>query len=429
MKKITVIGIAICMAFMLITPAMATTDIEMTGYYRVHGYSSDNLSLLPNGTSSSFFTDKLRVQTVLKINDNLKVVTRFDAFDNRVWGTPDESQVLGDKVNIDWDRAYMEMITKIGFFRIGRQKGNAWGTSFADQETDRDRILYAVPLDNLILAFVYEKMTETDAGTTVNDADFDRFYLTATYKAENYTAGLLTAFLRINDQPITSTILMAGPVDIDLYEIAPYIIGKFGPISIEAELLYGFGTAQRDGAADSDVKMWGFYGEGGYDFGPFGLQAGVALGSGDNDGFGPGSDIESALLLQDSGDWDKLFLLSDKDGGVLGGFNHHIMLGPNTGNFQVLFAQIAGFEIFYLSGYFAATDNITIEGIIAQVNLMDPMAAMNDDFGMEYDISLTWNIYKNLKYKAVVAVFEPGDYFGATADSNTTFFNELELSF
>lgn len=77
-------------------------------------------------------------------------------------------------------------------------QGVTWGTSFCDDETDTDRIKYVLPIPmadgKLYIGLVAEKVTENDIGVESSDADNDKYYIGATYKASNYSTGLLTAF-------------------------------------------------------------------------------------------------------------------------------------------------------------------------------------------------------------------------------------------
>ncbi|MBW2602568.1 MAG: hypothetical protein JRD47_11775, partial [Deltaproteobacteria bacterium] len=99
MRKFTVIALALVATFMFVVPAMAV-DVEFSGQYRVRGMYMDNTSLNDDtGASDAYMDMRFRLQTVFKINDNLKLTTRFDALDNKIWGDGDLTATAGEGLN------------------------------------------------------------------------------------------------------------------------------------------------------------------------------------------------------------------------------------------------------------------------------------------------------------------------------------------
>jgi hypothetical protein len=59
---------------------------------------------------------------------------------------------------------------------------------------------------------------------------------------------------------------------------------------------------------------------------------------------------------------------------------------------------------------------------------------VEDDIGIEYDLTLNWKIYDNLTYSAIAAYLDAGDIWQGgdpTIDIENTYalFHQLELSF
>jgi len=414
MKKFTIIGLAVCLAFALAAPAMAV-DADFSGSYYVRGSYVSHWNLDDKSASNAYMDMRFRLQTVFKVNDILSVTTRFDALDDKVWGDSDE---YGE--DIDFDRAYMTIKAPIGTFAIGRMKAKVWGTSFLDSETEADRIKYVKKIDNLTLLAIFQKNTEEDADAVlfdVSDQDSDTYYLLGKYKMENITPGLLLAFT--NDKT-TST------QTTHTYCAIPYFVSKFGPLAIQGELAYKWGETEFDsGTTDLDIKKLAYNLEATYNFGPASVMAGYAFVSGDDDGI---TDNETSAYGGVGDDWGKLFILTTTDVGVLEKLGDIGNLA-HTGN--------NGAKIIYGGANFSPLDNLELGVVVGQADADEIPAAMSeDDYGTEYDLTLNWQIYDNLTYSAVAAFLDAGDLYkeqGGISDSDFedtyALFHQLELAF
>lgn len=114
MKRILLGGlITLCLAFIVSIPAGAM-DMSISGSYYVAGFYDDNGDLMTTesgteGSSSAWYNQRLRVQTVFKVDPAIKLITRFDAMEG-YWDTPGgptEASAGNDEDNIDFDRAYI----------------------------------------------------------------------------------------------------------------------------------------------------------------------------------------------------------------------------------------------------------------------------------------------------------------------------------
>ncbi len=292
-----VIGlVAFFLVLALSCPAMAI-EADFSGEYRVEGIYNSNFSLqdIDESTSDAYLQMRLRLQPVFSITENLSLTLRLDGLDKR-WGDDDGPQATSTSTlnnaisgnpggtgstdgtypfirttttieeddNIDLEWAYMTIKTGIGGFLVGRQRGNVWGTTFADTELPRDRITYVLPIQNTIIAAVYEKTREFDGNDlTTQNADMDKYYLTATQKGENFKAGFLYGFYDFATfqdmwQNTHTAFLIASSEDdggyftdqerpwlksrAEAHLLIPYFDGKFGPLGVKAELNYATGT-------------------------------------------------------------------------------------------------------------------------------------------------------------------------------------------
>ncbi len=429
MKKFTIIGLAICLAFVLAAPVMAV-DADFSGSYYVRGSYVSHWNLDDRSASNDYMDMRFRLQTVFKVSDILSVTTRFDALDDKVWGDTDDTAAA----NIDFDRAYMTIKAPIGTFYVGRQIAGVWGTSFLDGEIDKDRIKYVKKIDNLTLYAVFQKNEENDNATATPlvpdeaDKDSETYYLLGKYKMENTTSGLLLAFN--NDKTIANATK-------HVYVAIPYFVSKFGPIDVQGELRYNWGEIEYDTAAlagtagysgattDIDIKQLAYNLEATYNFGPASVMAGYAFVSGDNDAKG---DDELSAYPGVGDDWGKLFILTTTDVDAL------VNLGGNnnlsaTGNH--------GAKIIYGGATFSPLENLEL-GVVVGTADADELAVgeTEDDYGVEYDFTLNWQIYDNLTYSAVVAFLSAGDFYkeqsaipDANFDDTYALFHQLELSF
>ena len=425
MKKFTIIGLAICLAFALAAPVMAI-DADFSGDYRVRGAYTEHWNLNKTSASNAFMDMRFELQTVFKVSDILSVTARFDALEDHVWGDTaiDNPAVSGESGNVNFNRAYMTIKAPIGKFVIGRAMTGVWGTSFVDTETEDDCVKFIKKIDNLTLYAIYIKLKELDNSTTtdVADQDLDRYDLRVKYKMENATAGLLLAFFN-NKTTATQTM--------HKYAAIPYFVSKFGPLGIQGELKYVWGETDYDeaGKADVDIKKLAYNLEATYNVGPASIMAGYAFISGDGNGT---TDNEASAYGNVGDDWEKLFILTTSQVGVLQNLGGVGNLSEGGGG-----ANPAGAKIIYGGVTFSPLDNLEL-GVVAGKADADELTTgkSKDDYGTEYDLTLNWKIYDNLTYSAVAAFLKAGDFYKeqaviADADFDDTYalFHQLELSF
>ena len=78
--------------------------------------------------------------------------------------------------------------------------------------------------------------------------------------------------------------------------------------------------------------------------------------------------------------------------------------------------MLDGYQLLYAGVDYALTDTISL-GFIAGMSKADEVPSnsagknYDDDQGVEYDATFTWNLTKNLQYKAVAAYLDGGDYW------------------
>ncbi len=406
MKKITIIAIITCVALMLSVPAMAM-EVETDGYIRVRGFSETGYGLDDAlQSTSSYYDMRLRVNNRFIVSDNVRVTTRFRAF-NRVMGT-DVSAGLAE--NFEWRRAFMSIKTPVGLFRAGRMPAVIWGLPMFNSESQEDRIRFDTGFGAFKTGFIVHKLGEGDIGNTLSSADVNRYAGYVLYPSETFTAGLLLSYIDFKNA--SDIPLPANKYKAKWNVVIPFFKAKFGAFGVQGELISITGDAQDyyDSALqDNDIDVLNYNLEGQFDFGAGKAYLGYVVASGQD---ASGDDTEHQGL---GDDWEGLFILAGSTGQSPGG------LGNGIGNFTPTGGNDDGIQLIYGGAGFAVTDTLTL-GIALGTGKADEVAAgWDDDLGFEVDLKLAWKFYDGaVKYSAKAAYLSAGDYWSG-APGNTTF--------
>ena len=219
-----------------------------------------------------------------------------------------------------------------------------------------------------------------------------------------------------------------------VFLLAPYFDGKFGPLGITTELDYIFGEAEYNANnTDRDVEGYAWFGELRYDIADFTLQAGYAITTGDADY--DDDDIGNMGYVAPGSDWAKAFILTSDEHGM------NTTLGDGLGNLigdgfgTAYTAVLDGYRMMYAGVNYTCFDNrVNLGALIASSQADDTPANVDDDHGIEYDLTFSWNIMDNLVYSGVAAFLQAGDYWedrsGGTATEDTyALYHKLEFFF
>ena len=462
MKKWCFFVATMCAVFCLSAPAFAV-DAKLSGEYRVRGLYLESTNMDPEESPNSYMDMRLRLKPVFTITDDIKLVTRFDALDNKMWGDADTTVRDADNPeNFDWDYTYMVLKTKIGAFLVGRQPDGPWGTVFADTVDPADRITYVLPIEDFRFAAIFEKWYEFDGiDSTESSNDNDKYYLTGSYKTDNLDTGLLLGYydvknfvdLGTSDPTVTAILGQAGlsgrPINARVFIAAPFFEGDFGPFGLTTELVYVFGTAEYTASSipalagalgpmaalledeDHDVKAYAFNLEGRYTWGPLRFEMGWATYSGDILGGDDDDTIEGFGYIEEGGDWEKMFILNNTTHGLDTG------LGGGMGNLaggRASVTCVAGYQMYYAGIDYSPMEDLTFGVKVATSKADQVRDSWDDDHGQEYDFIFTWDINDNLEYKMIAAYLDAGDFWkqgnpDLEIENPWTFFHALTLSF
>ncbi|WP_300670444.1 hypothetical protein [Desulfoluna sp.] len=498
------------LSLLIASPALAL-DLDMSGSLQFEGVYNEKATLQKGDSADSFREMRLRVLTEVQITDAIKLITRFDALD-KILSSNDSAFDYGeDDDNIDFDRAYAEIITPLGLLSVGRMQGVVWGTPWSDDEADTDRIKFVTPIpigtNKLYIGAVAEKVNEFDKGVEGSNKDNNKYYIGATYKTPNYSTGLLTAFYHFNtfqdpeqrvktsDFSEKSAALSAASAALDsagsanvltqtyystdatklyvaqlaqdkattarnnaiaafvpaygnvldlkanqgvttqakVFLLAPYFDGKFGPLGITTELDYIFGEAEYDANNTSrDIASYSYFAEVRYDIGSVTAQAGYAYTMGKSDL--KTGDIENMAYVAPGADWAKAFILTGDEHGM------NTTLGDGLGNLvgdgfgSTYTACLDGYRMMYAGvDHTCWNDTLTLGALIASSKADDTPGTVDDDHGIEYDLTFSWKIMDNLIYSGVAAYLQAGDYWkdrsGTATEDTYALYHKLEIFF
>jgi hypothetical protein len=475
MKKMLVLALGVLLVVAFSAPAaMAETKFDFSGHYRVRYNVYNNWNGIPfygGPTDNSDEEDKnaswdhrFRFDPTFTVSDCLKLRGRIRAY-NSNWGTNNGSGTMAD---LFLKRAWMEIKTKYGMFKIGRMyAGSAGldplgytGSMFIstahgvftniqpfDNTYDGDRIVYALPLGAFTLTAVYEKVTEVDNANTGSqgnyplspgyDDDRDKYALVGAYKWATGGASVTGIYTRARN--LSSG--LAAPendIELDMFNINPAVIATFGPFSTHAEFMYGWGTRKYDEYAtnlnnlaarsDDDLEGWGVYLDGWYNYGPgevgmlFQYVQGTNWERAGNEsfegvvGYSPGDHYPYVVgdFLVQNHDLTDGALANDTngDGFLDGGDRNYWSVGVHANHSLserlMLHAALGYFSLVNTPDN--ATYNAALNAARGTVGVNYVTEEIDNDLGWEIDLGLNWKIMEGLDFTSMF-----GYFFGGSA--------------
>src|SRR5450759_2180294 len=345
MKRFWLVLLSLGLVLAFSASAMAV-DVKFSGSFYAAGIYLDKTKFVKDtasdGGSTTLFYQRLRVQTDFIVSPSLKLVTRFDALE-RIWGggrsTPSTTQdTLGigtraENENIAFDLAYVEYASPIGLFKVGYQIDNAWATDFGNNSTGytSGQINYMLPIGPFYLGAIYYKEGDRSKSvvtpSTVVDNDSDKYVVYGIYNInKDINFGLLYSGSRIATYKVAYPAAPNPGAMIFVNTLQPYVRAKIGPVYVEAEAWYMWGTypAFEDGYLGHDMKLENIMGyvKAVVDLGPVYFGGTAAYISGDK----PGTTEKLEGGVANGGiDWNPCLIMFNQDltywAGALPGYN------------------------------------------------------------------------------------------------------------
>ncbi|RJX27425.1 MAG: hypothetical protein C4531_13810 [Desulfurivibrio sp.] len=425
-------------------------DFSMSGLYLVEGYMLNNADGGDNSVTNGGFdpynddagTDSAWLHTFivkpkLQVNDKISMhselrLARYDVWGDQAGGDLDFGD--GEEQNIDVYTLYMEYLSPVGKFRMGRCIVPPWGGEFLSTYTHADRLMWwpsfvAQPFELLVFT---QKTTENDWYGYEDDADEDVYEIDLTYRTDNLL--LLGGYDYFNNKE-NSDMGAANSWDRQQHQLRAYGVGKIANFTIEGEWGWRFGDWQ-----DFDTEVAGVQEDRDVDAMAFMLDA-----SGQFDKLDVGlmyfwAEAQDDDILTDA-DADETAAMQVLESGLGDDFNpYYILTGDLTGmlNSDVFMADSnmteSGVQSIGVHSDFQVSDQLTLHGAIgyawaddtgvleswAQGVSGDPTYDVDDEYGWEIDLGAKYKLLDNLTYEVRAAYFNTGDFFEDIAQAADT---------
>jgi hypothetical protein len=438
MKKFTVLTLAALMVVAFALPASALEN-EFGGYWETRfqtrqnydGFDRGSTLLDPAAAGETFDDFEQNVQTrtrlyyTAKINDNLKLVNRFEM--DAEWGSATGSraggaatnrgygQVGADGANIEIKHTYADFNTGPINWTVGVQGYNLWRGYYIAEDASGVIARWRVA-EPVVLAASWLKVYEGGIGD--ENADLDSYTLTARfYFSENisitpsinwgHTSDLNAGVGTASSSPALGLAGAAGLLEgADLYNYGFDFDMTYDNWGLWVTAILQDGTIDTVGA-DLDVKGWMAAIGGNLTLGPVELYAEGAYSTGDDDPLDTDNDQFGALY--GSHGWAELLADGDLWGsaGVAG--------RPDIDD---TYDQVG--NLIYVGGgaKFSPMEKLTINPSIWWAQLDEDNQTGEKDLGTEVDLVISYQLVEGLNLDIIGAYLFAGDAFSNFTDEN-----------
>ncbi len=435
MKKFTVLMLAALLVVAFAMPASALENI-FGGYWRTRFFQQRNFEG-DNGTEAQdrvMVDTRTRLYYTAKLNDNLKLVNKFEMDSN--WGTAalaGYGKVGTDAVAIEIKNTYADFQVGPVNVLVGAQDFTLARGFISQEDGIGMKAIYKVN-DGLYLPFIWQKMYDgNDAGVgedrTRNDIDMYIFtpiiMLSKDIKINPYYV-----FVHAQDGLGFSTaqpVYAAGSFNnLNGHIFGVDFDGKFGAASMWFTGILQRGSATATGAVSTagmtpgdEIKLKGYLAAlgGKFDLGKADIHAQVFYASGEEDGL---TDEEANAFLTTGSTyyyWSEILgrgIFDQQDTVGSTGFKVTNILAANIG---------AGFK---------PMDKLSITADLWYAKLAEDNAFGEDELGIEADVVVSYKLVEGLTLDVVGAYLFAGDAVSADGKNENDpyeFGTRLSLSF
>jgi hypothetical protein len=426
-----------------IATSAAALELKVKGDYLVEGYSiskamgvlgGNGLALAhtaQDGRTLQFGTDayyqhKFTINADLKVNDSITMKTRIRLVDYAsIWGKQDDTQV-GNGNNFAVKRLWMVYKSPIGQWEIGRRPAGSWESTFVNNGTRADRIMWKsgkVLGDDFNMYAFLQKTEEVDGYVASSNLDNDYYEVYGAYTGYGKTS-IGIGYKQDNTDDFD------GGFTVETARVKGY--GKYpfaDAFSLEVEFDYIFGDKDFNNALNTSMDIEGFAFMTAFDanFGAASANLMYFYISGDDNG---STDGESSAYSTSNGtgnDFEPLYILTGTQTSIL---NNDI---GSDNEFGVA-ARTAGAHAVVASGDYQASEKLAFHGAIGWAQAADEKAGWENDYGYEFDAGASYKLLDNLTYNLHFGYLATGDFFkGANeareTNSVTLWYNNLSMTF
>ena len=434
MKKLICAAAALGLVAGVATTASAL-DFSVTGMYQAEGYyldTADGAGFNPyddEHSSDSYWVHTFIMKPTLKVNDKITMKADVRALKDTDWGstggTTSSQGIAGDR-DLDIHKIYMEYMSPIGKFRVGRTAAAAWQGAYLNNPTNADRIYFFPKMDKPWGSYVFmQKANENDRADSDNDSDRDIYEACVYYTAKDTKWAV--GYNLYNDKRASDTGVPTTSYDAQYHRVKGYVKQNIADLWVEAEIAYEFGdwmdydVETIGDTEDVDVDTLSFMAAVGTSFDNLKVSALYFYAQGDDD----------------LTDYDKEDALGGPaSDGTGDGFNpYYILTGDHTGMLNSdetgddVNMATAGVHCIGVSADLAVSDKLTLHGAFAYAWAADEDGvsdaavllggtSIDDEYGWEVDLGAKYKLLDNLTYEVRAAYMDTGDFFADIVENN-----------
>ncbi|PCJ63038.1 MAG: hypothetical protein COA79_02690 [Planctomycetota bacterium] len=392
MKKLALL----LLTFVTFGSALMAADVSVSGNLTTQaGVRSDyDFNSDGSGDLGILYADA-ELNTTVELSDNVKVVLQLELNDKIVTGGT-AGALSGD--NLDVDEMYLEigeffheaLTLKVGHSLIQQSLRKNEKAMYLYLDATAFRLTYALGDEGSVEGF-YAKAIESYASVNAStDADVFGVFAEYNFTEDIHAIGYLN-HSSWNTGRVTIITVGAG--------VDAFLLDKKLELFLEAAAQFG------EISDTVDHSAFGIDAGARWNFGEVGSLAGAFIEL--NVGFRTGEDDDADVTLFNNG-W------SSDEGGVIMENNF-----DDDGILYAGYAMNSGYLAIRLEGGIDWNEKVKSNMLVAMYNsTSDNVGTFNDEnFGIEIDLSSSYQYSENVSFKAVVAVFLADDGLAADADT------------
>ena len=412
MKKLLVAALVAVVGLAFVVPVSAL-ETEFGGYWRTRAFSYNNFT----GEDETEVKDwngvdtRTRLYFTAKINDNLKLVNKFEMDAN--WGNADNYGDIGtDGKKFEIKNTYADfnmgaLNAKVGAQGIVISRGLLFDDDFAGA-------VLTFNGSNFSLPFIWMKPYEGGVGNDADDYDVDYLTVAPSFNAGSVNINPVITWATSDEisgwDPKGITSLIPNAEDMDIFFISLNMDVNLGVASIWFTGIYETGTIDVSGGHDVDVDAYLLALGGAIPLGIADLHGQVFYASGDDDA--NDSDMEEFWMpAGQSYYWSEIMGYGIMDEQTSNGAP-----ADQIGNI------IAG----NLGASIKPMDKLTLKADLWYAALAEEDATGEEDLGFEVDLGVTIQLVENLNLDLIGAYLFAGDRTNANPDGSGQFDDDAD---
>jgi hypothetical protein len=403
MRKILLTLFALALVVAFTAPAYAA-DFKLTGFYRIRGFSANNLDKDDDTDDSSQGLDALirpRFNTSVD-GGKIKAIWEIDWYEND--GSANANAVLGHngggRVGVGTNRWMVDFAIPGSAFRarFGRTDYTSPDKEIFDSAGASRKpgiALYGKLSKNMSLSMFTTRTALSGRGRNIGPEDENRDTYYAALGIKMSPAVTLTPWVALARNGKGRSLSYA----------ALHAKAKVGIIGLN---LTGV-TVGGDAGTDMDASGWAILVRGKASLGKLTLAGSATLLSGD-DNTGDKEEGEFANLMPGGGQFVSGVMVTDRPDGTIGITSFRARLPGAGGTRNTRFQNLNGAVVIGVDAKYAVSKTFKFSGGVHIYQSAEDDALGNTDYGTEFNTGFEWNIYPKLRLRTQFGYLATGDY-------------------